>query len=95
MLEFDIENIPRETFTNIFINILNLYAPLKKKYWRANHSKFISKELSEEIMFGSKLRNKFCREKTNKPRTKYKQQRAKRNYGNDLDLSNVIYKRKF
>ena len=41
------------------IDILNLYAPLKKKYLRANHSKFISKELSKDIMLRSKLRNKF------------------------------------
>ena len=47
--EFDIENIPYETLTNIFIDVLNLCASLKKKYLRANHSKFISKELSKEV----------------------------------------------
>ena len=70
--EFDIENIPYETFTNIFIDILNLHAPLKKKYLRANHSKFISKELSKEIMLRSKLHNKFLKGKTDEARTKYK-----------------------
>ena len=64
--EFDIENIPYETFTNIFIDILNLHAPLKKKYLRANHSKFISKELSKEIMLWSKLRNEFLKNKIQK-----------------------------
>ena len=102
--EFDIENIPYETFTNIFIDILNLHAPLKKKYLRANHSKFISKELSKEIMLRSKLRNKFLKDKTDEARTKYRKQRnicvhllrrAKRNYYNDLDLSNVTDNRKF
>ena len=44
--ELDIENIPYET--NIFIDIVNLYAPFKKKYLRANNSKFISKELSKK-----------------------------------------------
>ena len=73
--EFDIENIPYETFTNIFIDILNLHAPLKKKYLRANHSKFISKELSKEIMLRSKLRNKFVKDKTDEARTKYRKQR--------------------
>ena len=52
---FDVESI----HYSIFIDILNLYAPLKKKYLRANHSKFISKELSKDIMLRSKLRNKF------------------------------------
>ena len=103
--EFDIENIPYETFTNIFINIfiLNLRALLKKRYLRANHSKFISKELSKEIMLRSKLCNKFLKDKTDEARTKYRKQRnicvhllrrAKRNY-NDLDLSNVTDNRKF
>ena len=102
--EFDIENIPYETFTNIFIDILNLHAPLKKKYLRANNSKFISKELSKEIMLWSKLRNKFLKDKTDEARTRYRKQRnicvhllrrAKRNYYNDLDLSNVTDNRKF
>ena len=102
--EFDIENIPYETFINIFINILNLHAPLKKKYLRANHSKFISKELSKEIMLRSKLRNKFLKDETDEARAKYRKQRnicvhllrrAKRNYYNDLDLSNVTDNRKF
>ena len=96
--EFDIENIPCKTFTNTFIGILNLHAPLKKKYLRAKHSKFISKELSKEIMLRSKLRNKFLKDKTDEARTKYRTQRnicvhllrrAKRNYYNHLDLSNV------
>ena len=56
--EFEIESIPYKTFSNIFIDILNLHAPLKKKYWKANHSKFISKELSQEIMPMSKFHNK-------------------------------------
>ena len=102
--EFDMENIPCETFTNIFIDILNLHAPLKNKYLRANHSKFISKELSKEIMLRSKLRNKFLKDKTDEARTKYRKQRhicihllriGKRNYYNDLDLSNVTDNRKF
>ena len=84
--------------------ILNLYAPLKKKYLRANHSRFISKELRKEIMLWSKLRNKFLEDKTDEERTKYRKQRniclqllrrAKRNYYNDLDLSNVTGNRKF
>ena len=101
--EFDIKNTPYETFSNIFIDILNLHAPLKKKYLRANHSKFISKELSKEIMLRSKLRNKFLKDKTDET-TKCRKQRnicvhllrrAKRNYYNDLDLSNVTNNRKF
>ena len=69
---------------------------------RANHPKFISNEFSKEIMLRSKLRNKFLWDKTNEARTKYRKQRnihlfrmAKRNYYNNLDLSNVRDYRKF
>ena len=72
--EFDIESITYETFANIFIDTLNLYGPLKKDL-RANHSKFLSKELSKEIMLRLKLHNKFVKDKTNQVRTKYSKQR--------------------
>ena len=29
-----------------FLNVLNKFAPLKKKYLRANHSRFFHKELN-------------------------------------------------
>ena len=37
-------------FKNIDLEALNLHAPLKTKYLRANHSGFISKDLSKVIM---------------------------------------------
>ena len=61
--EIDIENISYETFTNIFIDILKLHVPLKKKYLRANHSKYISKELSKEIMLCPNYAINFLRTK--------------------------------
>ena len=75
--------------------------PKQCKYKK--HSKFISKELSKEIMLRSKLRNIFLQGKTDEARTKYRKRdicahllrRAKRNYYNDLDLSNVTDNRKF
>ena len=48
---------------------------LKKKYFRATHSKFTSKVLSKEIMFRFKLRNKFLKDKTDEARTKCRKQR--------------------
>ena len=93
IIELDIECISYETFTNIFIEILNLYAPSKKKYLRANHSKFISKELSEEVILRSKLRNKLLKDKINVCINLLR--RAKRNYYNDLDLSSITDNRKF
>ena len=43
-------------FLNVFIEILNKYAPMKQKYLRANKRIFITKELLKKIM----KRSKFC-----------------------------------
>ena len=40
-----------------FLKVLNKHAPIKTKYLRANHSTFVTKELSKAIMLRSKLRN--------------------------------------
>ena len=42
-----------------FLNVLNKFAPLKKKYLRANHSCFVNKELNKAIMQRSRLRNEY------------------------------------
>ena len=41
-----------------FPKILDKYAPLKKKYLRANPTNFMNKELRKVIIIRSKLRNK-------------------------------------
>ena len=51
------------TLKKIFIEVLDKFAPLKKKYTRANHSKFVTIELSKTIMLKSKLRNQFLKTK--------------------------------
>ena len=51
------------TLKKIFIEVLDKFAPLKKNYTRANHSKFVTKELSKTIMLKSKLRNQFLKTK--------------------------------
>ena len=51
------------TLKKTFIEVLDKFAPLKKKYTRANHSKFVTKELSKTIMLKSKLRNQFLKTK--------------------------------
>ena len=43
----------------ILIQILDKLDLLKRKYLRANHSKFVTKEPSKAIMLRTKLRNQF------------------------------------
>ena len=74
-----------------------------KKLQRANHSKFVTKELNKAIMLRSKLRKKFLKDRTKESRYKYKKQRnvcayllkkAKKNHEN-IDISNLTDSNKF
>ena len=62
--KLDVCNLELEHFLNIFIEILNKHAPIKKKYLRANQGEFMSKELNKPIMTRSRLRNKYLKEKS-------------------------------
>ena len=86
------------------MEILDKFTPLKKKHIRANHSKFVTNELSEFIMLRSKLRNQFLKTKTEDSKMKYNNQRnlcvcitrkAKRSYYKNLDLKDITNSKKF
>ena len=57
------------------MGLLNNVALLKTKFLRANHSKFVTKELSKAIMLRTKPRNQFLKKWTLEARTKYNNQR--------------------
>ena len=79
------------------IEILDKFAPLKKKYIRANHSKFVTKELSKTMILRSKLRNQFLKTKSQESKMKYNKQRnlcismtkTKSSYYENLDLIDI------
>ena len=56
---FNFSELDFATLRKIFIEILDKLAPLKKKYIRSNHSKFVTKEIGKAIMLRSRLRNQF------------------------------------
>ena len=58
-----------------FMELLNKIAVLKTKFLRANHFKFVTKEVSKAIMLRTKLRNKLLKKKTLESRAKYNKQR--------------------
>ena len=62
-----------DVFKMTVLNALNSFLPVKKKYFRANHSKFVNKELSKAMTLRTKLRNKFLKQKTTETRSAYKQ----------------------
>ena len=50
-------------FEEIFLEVLNKYAPPKKKVFRANHKPYMTKILRKAIMRMSALQNKYYRDK--------------------------------
>ena len=86
------------------MELLNKITLLKTKFLRANHSKFVTKELSKAIMLRTKLRNRFLMKKTLESSPKYNKQsnicvnlikKAKRNYYENLDLKDINNNKKF
>ena len=54
-------------FENIFLQVLNAHAPVKKKIRRFNNNPFITKQLRKVIMHRSRIKNfsnKNCTPKT-------------------------------
>ena len=88
---YDINNMEYHTFLRTFLRILDKYTPM-------------TKEVRKAIMIGSKLRNKFLKDKNEQSGNDYRKQRylcvalvrrAKQQYFSSLDLSLIADNRKF
>ena len=95
LLNIDNANMNYDEFKDIFMKILNKYAPRKKKCIRGNNAPFMNKTLCKAFMHRSKLKNRFNKIPTEDNKRLYKRQRnfcvsllkkEKRNYYNNLDL---------
>ena len=64
-----------EEFNDIYLSLLNVHAPIKKKTVRINQAPYMTKTLRKAIMKRSALKNKFYREKTLITESMYKKQR--------------------
>ena len=104
ILSFDLSFIDNDTFTQIVMDLLNKYCPIKLKYLRGNDSPFMTKDLRKAIMHRSKLRNKMNRLKTVEAFDEYRKQRnyctsllrkAKRSYFMKLNPSDIADNKKF
>ena len=89
---------------NVPFKIRDKYAPLKKRYVRANQSPFMNKKSSKKIMKRSRLGNAFLNTKSDIDRKAYNKQinyvvsflrNEKKNFYSHLDTKVVIDNRKF
>ena len=92
-----------DIFKITFLNVLNKFAPLKKKYLRANQSRFVNKELNKAIMQRSRLYNKYLKDKIRAASMAYKKQRnvcvsilrkSLKRYYENLDTKNITDNKK-
>ena len=75
ILERNFNYTDLRTFKETVFNIFNKYAPIKRKYVRANEAPFMTKELHKAIMKRSRLRNKFLKDRTENNQKNFKHQR--------------------
>ena len=104
LLKYDLNNIEHDTFQEIIVSLLNVYAPLKKKYLRANHASFVTKELRKATMLRTRLRNIYLKQRTETTKVAYNRQRnkcvsilkkSKKSYFESLDTKFVKDNKKF
>ena len=74
-MKYDLNNIKYDKFQEIIVSLLNIYAPLKKKYLRANHASFVTKELRKAIIQRTRLRNIYLKQRTEATKVAYNQQK--------------------
>ena len=93
-----------QNFLEISQSVVNSLAPIQRKYIRANQAPFMSKELQKEIMFRSKLRNKFLQTKSLNDKKAFNKQRnkcvnllrqTKKKYYSNLQIKDVVDNKKF
>ena len=93
-----------KSFERIFLNALDIYAPLKTKMLRFNESAFMTKKLRKEIMTRSKLKNNFNMNRNHENWCKYKTQRnywvillrkSKKQYLSNLNVNDVTDNKTF
>ena len=92
------------TFLDASLKTLNRYAPIKKKYVRANEKPFMNKTLRKKVMNRSRMRNRYLRNRTEENRIAYKKERnssvklfrkEKKQYFNNLKTNEIIDNKKF
>ena len=91
-------------FEKIFLSTLNLHAPLKKKFIRANHAPYMNKSLRKAIMRRSQLQSKYLKSKKTSDYVNFKKQRnfvsrmykkEKKKFYKNLDIGKILDNKTF
>ena len=92
------------SFQDTFQRVLDKHAPMKKRYIRANDSPFMNRTLRKAFMLRARLKNRYNKNKTADNWDAFRRQRnfcvklsrkTKRDFYNQLDISEVTENKKF
>ena len=75
LLKYDFNNIDYDNFIKTFLTVSDKYAPIKKKYLRANHANIVTKQLRKATKKRSKLCNDFLKDRNDASQSVYRKQR--------------------
>ena len=98
------KDINYSLFENIFLQVLNAHASVKKKIQRFNNNPFMTKQLRKAIMYRSRLKNVFNKSRTPKTWDSYKKQRnfcvnllrkTKKEYFENTNVKDINDNKKF
>ena len=93
-----------ETFEEEVLKVLNKHATLKKKFIRANHVPYMTKNLRKAIMKRSQLENKYISNSTTENMNKYKNhknfcsklyKKERKKFFSQLDIKNITNNKLF
>ena len=68
-------NMNYSTFQNIFLQLLNTHAPVKKKVQKFNNNRFMTKQLRNAFMWRSRLKNIYNKTRSPENWDNYKKER--------------------
>ena len=92
------------SFGNVFIDVLNRHAPIRKKVIRANHAPYVTKGLRKAIMKRSQLEKIYFKKRTQESFKKYRKQknycsrlnkRERKSFFESIDSSKITDKKTF
>ena len=98
------EGLTYTSFQDTFQRVLDIHAPLKKRYIRAKDSPFMNRILRKAFMLCTRLKNRYNKNKTTDNWDAYRRQRnfcvklsqkTKRDFYNQLDISELTDNKKF
>ena len=104
LADLNVQGLTYTSFQDTFQRVLDIHAPMKKRYIRAKDSPFMNRILRKAFMLRTRLKNRYNKNKATDNWDAYRRQRnfcvklshkTKRDFYNQLDISELTDNKKF